>query len=396
MRILDVICTTDSESGGPIEAVERISEVLMRDGHDVVVVSLETQEEAARRKYSFPCTGIGVGPGIGRYRFNPALDHWLRRNAGGFDAVIAHGVWNYTSAAVWRTLRKHRTPYFVFTHGMLDPWFRDHFPIKHIFKSIYWKLVEGRVLRDARAVLFTCEEERLRARNVYPGHAYREQVVLYGTAAPRGNPASESAAFIKAFPGLQGRRFLLFISRIHVKKGCDLLIDAFAECLAEMPQDLDLVIAGPDQAGLTKELQAQAERRGVAGRIHWTGMLKGELKWGAFRNADAMILPSHQENFGFVVAEAMACKKPVLISDKVNIWREVLASNAGVVEPDTLDGTCNLLRRFVALSTEDRVQMGENSAAGFAQYFDIQTTARSLVDTIRALCPEPAEPPQDV
>lgn len=392
MNILHVICTTDSESGGPIQAVERIAEVLVSDGNYAEVVSLEPQEVVSARRKRFPCHCTGVGSGIGRYRYNPDLVEWVRNRAQDFDVVIAHGVWNYSSAAVWRALRGQGTPYFLFTHGMLDPWFRDTFPVKHIFKQIYWWLVEGRVLHDARAVLFTCEEERLRARNVYSGYSYREQVVLYGTAVPKGDAAAESAAFRQAFPAIAQRRYLLFISRIHRKKGCDLLIDAFARCIAEMPPDLDLVIAGPDQEGLVRELQAQAARLGVQDRIHWTGMLKDELKWGAFHNAEAMILPSHQENFGFVVAEAMACGKPVLMSDKVNIWREVLEAEAGIVEPDTREGTCNLLRRFAALTAEERARMSENAVAGFRRFFDIQVTARALAVTLKRLSSEPAEP----
>jgi glycosyltransferase involved in cell wall biosynthesis len=389
MRILHVICTTDLESGGPIEAVHRIAEVFARDGHRPEVVSLEPSELVESRSDQFPCPVTGVGEGIGRYRFNPKLIDWIRWRAVDFDVVVAHGVWNFTSAAVWQAMRGSPIPYFVFTHGMLDPWFRDAFPVKHWMKQAYWALVEGKALRDARAVLFTCEEERLRARGVYRGYKYREQVVQYGTARPTGDAETEKAAFRAAFPQLAGKRYLLFISRIHPKKGCDLLIDAFADCLAELPPDLDLVMAGPDQVGQRKDLEALAARRGVADRVHWTGMLKDELKWGAFRTAEAMILPSHQENFGFVVAEAMVCGTPVLISNKVNIWREVLAAKAGFVEPDTPEGTRNLIRGFMALTDGERAQMKLDAEAGFTKYFDSENTVRALAATLRHLCAEP-------
>ncbi len=389
MRILHVICTTDRESGRPIEAVHRIAEIFARDGHRPEVVSLEPPELVESRRGQFPCPCTGVGAGIGRYRFNPKLIDWIRLRAVDFDVVIAHGVWNFTSAAVWRAMRGSPIPYFVFTHGMLDPWFREAFPAKHWLKQAYWTMVEGRALHDARAVLFTCEEERLRARGVYRGHSYREQVVQYGTARPTGDAGAEKAALRAAFPQLAGKRFLLFISRIHPKKGCDLLIDAFGACLKELPPDLDLVMAGPDQVGQKAELEALARRCGAASRVHWTGMLKNELKWGAFRTAEAMILPSHQENFGFVVAEAMACGTPVLISDKVNIWREVLAAKAGLVEPDTPEGTRNLIRRFMALTDGERAQMKRDAMDGFAQYFDSENTVRALAKTLWKLCDEP-------
>ena len=93
-----------------------------------------------------------------------------------------------------------------------------------------------------------------------------------------------------------------------------------------------------------------AEKLGISDRTHWLGMLEGDLKWGAMRAADALIHPSHHENFGMVIAEAMACGTPVLISDKVNIWREIVASQGGIVEPDTVEGTRKLICRFLALS----------------------------------------------
>jgi glycosyltransferase involved in cell wall biosynthesis len=389
MKLLHLICTTEVESGGPIEALRRISEVQMRDGHEIHVVSLESPEEAANRRFAFPV--IGLGPGIGKYRFCSSLAPWLKSNAGEYDAVIVHGLWNYSSAGAWRALGNRGTPYFVFVHGMMDPWFKQEYPLKHLAKQIYWTLIEGRVLHRARGVLFTCGEEMERARNVFRGPGYREHVVLYGTASPSVDFGVATSEFVTAFPQLESRRFLLFLSRVHPKKGCDLLIRAFADCLAEMPSDLDLVMAGPDQVGWVHKLKDLAGKLGVANRIHWTGTLTGNLKWGAFRSAEAMILPSHQENFGFVVPEAMACSTPVLISDKVNIWREVEAAGAGFVEPDTEEGTRSLVRRFVALSPGEHAAIRRNAREGFLQYFDIEVTARNFATMLAVWKDEPAQ-----
>lgn len=124
------------------------------------------------------------------------------------------------------------------------------------------------------------------------------------------------------------------------------------------------------------------DRLGVGHRIHWPGMLKGEAKWGAFRSAAALLLPSHQENFGVVVAEAMACATPVLISDKVNIWREVSSARAGFIEPDTLEGTRTLIAKFQAMTAEDRERMSKDAREGFLKHFDVQVTARAFVTAI--------------
>ena len=380
MKLLHVIAGSDQESGGPIEALLRISEVLVRDGHQVAVVTLEDEAELAGRRFPLPIAGLGHG--TRPYRYNPQLAPWLEETARRFDVVVLHGLWNYTSFGSWRGLRKGSTPYYIFAHGMMDPWFREKYPLKHFAKQIFWTLAEGRVLRDAQSVLFTCEEERVRARGVFKGHPYKERVVLFGTADPECAPERQIDAFRSAFPHLLDRKFLLFLSRIHPKKGCDLLLQAFAELASELPPDLDLVMAGPDQVGWVPELRLLAQKLGIGPRVHWPGMLKGDLKWGAFRSAAALILPSHQENFGFVVAEAMACSTPVLVSDKVNIWREVEASHAGFVEPDTLEGARSLIRWFHALSPTEHEAMSRNARAGFLKYFDIEVTARDFARAI--------------
>jgi glycosyltransferase involved in cell wall biosynthesis len=134
-----------------------------------------------------------------------------------------------------------------------------------------------------------------------------------------------------------------------------------------------------DRTGLRAELERIAAAEGIAGRIHWPGMLQGAAKWGAFKGAMAFILPSHQENFGIVVAEAMACNTPVLISNKVNIWREVETSGGGLVEPDTQDGALALFERFLALSDEERAAMGRKARLGYESHFSIEGAARDLL-----------------
>jgi glycosyltransferase involved in cell wall biosynthesis len=390
MKILRVIHSTKPESGGPIESLTRRSEALVREGHTVEVVSLDSPAEASGRAFPFPLTALGKG--AGRYGFNPALPLWIRRNAHRFDVVVLHGLWNFSSYGAWLGMRGIPTPYFIFTHGMMDPWFREQYPIRHIFKQMYWWLAEGRVLRDAERVLFTCEEERLRARNVFRSFSYNERVVRYGTSDHSGDPEEEREAFRSAFPELKDKRFLLFVGRIHPKKGCDLLIDAFAQCLRELPDDVDVVIAGPDQLGLMAGLKARAEKLGIAGRVHWPGMIKGSLKWGAYRCADAFILPSHQENFGIVVAEAMSCSTPVLISDKVNIWREVLEESAGIIAPDTLEGTASLIRRFYTLGAQERGALRLSARSGFENRFDIDQAISEIVSVFKLEDDRPPKP----
>ena len=184
MRLLHVICSTDPESGGPIEALLRLSEVLLRDGHEVAVASLESPEEAAKRALPFPVTRLGLG--YGRYRYNSRLAPWLREQAGTYDVVILHGLWNYSSWGAWRALRDHPTPYYIFAHGMMDPWFcRRHTRSSVLPKQIYWTLAEGRVLRGCGKQFYSPAKKRrcVLENRVLGGIRYqRTEFVLLGTA----------------------------------------------------------------------------------------------------------------------------------------------------------------------------------------------------------------------
>jgi glycosyltransferase involved in cell wall biosynthesis len=260
---------------------------------------------------------------------------------------------------------------------MLDPWFKKHYPLKHFKKWMYWPWAEYRVLRDAQAVLFTCEEERVLARQSFWLYRCNEVVVNYGTARPGGDLQTEVDQFFECHPELRGKKLALFMGRLHPKKGCDLLIEAFARVLAEH-SEWHLVIAGPDQVGWQKKLQQQAQGLGIASRITWTGMIGGAMKWGALRAAEVFVLPSHQENFGIVVAEALAAGTPTLISNKVNIWREVQADGAGLVADDTLAGACAFFRSYIDLHQDQRLTMHRSARQCFEQRFEIGRAAGTL------------------
>lgn len=380
MNLLQLIPSLDPRGGGPIEGARKIDTQLSRLGHRMEVACLDAPSQPWQNDY--PATVHALGPAKLGYRYCAALLPWLRANRQRFDAVIVNGLWQYQGLAAWRALAGTDTPYFVFTHGMLDPWFKRTYPLKHLKKWLYWPWAEYRVLRDARAVLFTCEEERRLARESFWLYRAKEVVTAYGTDTPPQDADDQLAtAFRVAHPETQGKRLLLFLSRIHEKKGCDLLIDAFAQ-VAATDSSLHLVMAGPDQTGWAANLKQQAQRLGIADRITWTGMLQGDAKWGAFHAAEVFCLPSHQENFGIVVAEALGCGKPVLISDKVNIWREIEADGAGIVRPDTVEGTVDALRTWLALTPEEQDRMRDSGRRCFENRYRIERVATDLIDII--------------
>lgn len=367
--------------GGPLEGVRQRGLRLLQMGHRVEIVTLDDPAEAFLQE--FPLVVHALGPASGSYRYSARLVPWLKRHAREFDAVVVNGLWQYNSFGAWRALKRMGVPYFVFTHGMLDPWFKHAYPRKHLKKWLYWPWADYRVLRDARAVLFTSDEERRQARRSFWLYRAREKVVAYGTSTPPGNREELRQHFLAANPGLRDRRILLFLSRIQEKKGCDLLVQSFA-AVASADARLHLVMAGPDQTGWVSRLEGMARDLNLSARISWPGMLRGADKWGAFYSAEAFVLPSHQENFGIAVAEALGCGLPVLISDKVNIWREVAAAGAGLVAPDTLQGTTSLLRNWLDMTDEQRRLMGECARALFHRRYTVDAMAKDLLDVVGA------------
>ena len=304
MKLLRVIGTLDPAYGGPVEVSRQINITLCRLGHRVEVVTLDQTD--APWIIGFPGVVHALGPSMGKYRYNRRLIPWLKAHSGDFDAVLVDGIWQFQSFGTWLATRRDSLPYFVFVHGALDPWFKRAYPFKHIKKWCYWPWAEYRVLRDAQAVLFTCDEERILARQSFWLYQVNEAIVDFGIPDPGGDPHGQREQFFRNYPDLRNKRLLFFLSRIHQKKGCDLLIEAFARVAARDPA-LHLVMAGPDQEGWQQKLMALAKARGVKDRITWTGMLTGDMKWGAFHAAEVFVLPSHSENFGIVVAEALAC-----------------------------------------------------------------------------------------
>ncbi len=379
MHFLDIIRTIRLESGGPAEGLRRIIDGYLAEGHTAEVLSLDPPEGLP---HDLPVPVHAMGTSLKGYGYSSKARVWLRNNAHRFDGIVLQGIWQFPGLLALLELRR-RHPYVVFTHGMLDPWFNRTYPLKFVKKMPYWMMIERRVLEGAHRVLFTCLLESQLAPQSFPLSHWTPAVVPYGTAGPPSETQADVAADAEAFyaaTGLApGRHYLLYAGRVQEKKGCDLLIRAYAAVAQELTLPT-LVMAGPDQGGLASQLKADASALGIESRLLWPGMITGRAKWGAFRGAEAFVLPSHQENFGIAVAEALSCGTPVLISDQVNIHADVTACRAGYVEQDTLSGTMALLRRWAQTSPEERERMRVQSKECWRTKFDSAGTSRAIID----------------
>jgi glycosyltransferase involved in cell wall biosynthesis len=370
-----VIGSLDPAHGGPPEVSRQLVRAYAQIGDSMEIACCDSPRAAFLQ--DFPCLVHAFDQNWApRYGVSPRLWNWLHQNAFAYDGIVAQGIWNVPSLAVRQAARKANRPYCIFPHGSLDPWFKRRYPLKHVKKLTYWP-IQYPVLRDAAAVFFTSDKELPLAKLSFRPNEWNAVRFPNGIFPPEGDPTAEIARLYSEMPYLRNRRFLLFLGRIQPKKGCDILLSAFARVAALAP-DLDIVMAGPDQVGWRSKLQRIAAHAGISSRVHWPGALSGDLKWGALRSAEAFILPSHQENFGIAVVESLAAGRPVLITNQVNIWEGIIGDGAGMADDDTLEGIERLLRRWIAASSFEKEAMASRTYACFESRYSLRSGAEAI------------------
>jgi glycosyltransferase involved in cell wall biosynthesis len=400
MNVLHIVAGMDPKTGGVCQAIRTIINGLSELGINNEVSSVDAPGSPYLADYPFPIHALG--PATNSWHYSARMVPWLVENLNRFDRVIVHGLWLYHSYAARKAIKQlkrdpataAKTPkLFIMPHGMLDPWFQEAKgrELKAARNWLYWKLIEDQVVNNADGMLFTCEEELLLARKPFrPYQPSREINVGYGIdSSPAYTPAM-TTAFLAKCPEVTNQPYLLFLSRIHMKKGVDLLIKAYAavkEDRAKAGQSIPkLVIAGPglETAYGQSMQQLVNENPLLKDDVIFPGMLTGNAKWGAFYGCSAFVLPSHQENFGIAVVEALSCGKPVLISNQVNIWREIESASGGFVAPNTVEGTRQTLEAWLDLPAEQKQRMEQQARHTFADYFYINPAATRMAEALSA------------
>jgi glycosyltransferase involved in cell wall biosynthesis len=359
LRIVHVVPLISPKFGGPSVALTGLARCLTSHGVDTMLVTTDADPDGRLdvplnrpvvqdgATYVFHHV-LGIG---GRYGFAPSIVKTLRRTVATYDLVHIHWLYGFVSIAAARAAIAAGVPFVVQPNGSLDPHLlRKNWQVK----QIYLATVGRPLLTRAAAVVFTCEQERMLASY---GARRPEWVIPVGLDGASFAHLPSRGTFRSAFPSIDGP-FLLFVGRLSRQKGLDLLIGAFARLARERP-DLWLVLAGPDPDGYGAHVRALSEQLGVADRVVFAGLLPHELKLAALIDAELFVLPSYAENFGAVITEALACGLPVVISDQVNIHRELAAAGAATV---------------VACSVE-------SVAAGVASALN-DTAARALIATL--------------
>ncbi len=310
--------------------------------------------------------------------FSRPLARALRLCIPRMDVVHIHSLYLYHGAVAAHYARKHGVPYLIRCHGTLDPFlYRRH----RLRKSVMEALFENRNLMGAAALHFTTEEEARLAAPYTRGAP--GMIVPNGVEMDEYRDLPSREELQSRFPELAGKKIILFLGRINFKKGLDILARAFAD-VARAHDDARLMIAGPDNEGLGEKVRRWLADEGVTERVTFTGMLLGEEKLAALSGADLFVLPSYTENFGIAVVEAMACGLPVVISNRVNIWREVVDYGAGRVCPCRPEEFASTMIELLG-DHESAARMGENGRKLVTERFTWSSVGEALENVYASL-----------
>lgn len=390
IKILRVISSMHPSNGGPCQGIRNAIPYFQKAGITTEVVCMDDENSDYPITDNF--TIYKVGNGKTSYQYQPELLKWLRNNIFNYDFVIVHGLWQYHNYAVNQTIKllkkqNRKIPkVIIMPHGMLDPYFQKATDRKWkaIRNELVWSLIEKKCINQADAIFYTCEEEmRLAATTFKTYNPKKIFNVGYGIQKPPENKENLKEDFYKMYPGIKNKRYLLFLSRIHEKKGVDLLINAYKELFQHNQDVPDLVIAGPVASEYAQQMIKLASHNQ---KIHFSGMLTGNAKWGAFYNCEAYLLASHQENFGIAIVEAMACKKPVLITKNINIWSEIHEGGGGwIINLEEKNTLKNTLLEIINQSEDELIDKGVNAFKTYQNKFDIETCANKFIETLNSI-----------
>jgi glycosyltransferase involved in cell wall biosynthesis len=364
MRVLHVIPSVSDRSGGPAAAIVPMCRALMQQGVEVLLLSTTDGLSGIRDAVEYKgVPAIFFAPQFGgSFKYSRPLGAWLSSNIKNFDLAHIHAVFNHSSVAAVKACRKAGVPYIVRPLGTLDPWSMTQ---KSLRKRLFWQVSGKAMLNDASAVHYTSEVEKLSTE--------RHLGLNHGRVIALGIDTNSNGHGARIFP----EPYVLVLSRLHPKKGLDVLIDAFLSLLQkEKLTKWKLVIAGDGPGDYVSKLKAMASAQ--PDRIVFTGWLDEAKKHAMLAGASLLALPSYQENFGLCVMEALAHSVPVLVSPNVNLATEIVAANAGWVAAINKDALAAKLAE--ALSDDD--ELGKRGRAGrqLSQKYSWENSAKELID----------------
>jgi glycosyltransferase involved in cell wall biosynthesis len=390
MHILHVIPYMHPSAGGPPVVVENFVRETIRLGHSAQIISTALLCGGDAPALLQRLNALAPTTFVSQSRTFLPLDRSARHQLGEgvrrADIVHLHTLWHPINIVVRRECARYRRPYVLMPHGMLDP---VSLSMKRWRKALYLRAMESRTIAAAKRLIYTtAEEARLAANKNLP--LPKGVVIPLGADAPLGNSAALASQFVARFPQARGRRQLLFLGRLHEKKGLDRIVNILPSIVQAKPEVL-LAVVGSGAPGYETTIRNAIAAQGLQDNVLMTGRLDGFLKWGAYAAAELFLLPSRQENFAITVAEAMQMGVPVVISRAVNTWPYVKESGAGLVlEEEGIEAA--LLQAVLALLQDEavRTRMGQSGREFARRNLTWAGAAAQLMncyeDVVRAQC----------
>jgi len=374
MRILHVVYSMSLKTGGLAVAVNGMSKALARKGHSVSVYTTDELEDEKGKKieelngykiYRFPSSNFFISS------YSPQLKNQLLDEISNFDVIHIHGLWVYTTYICAKICRRLNRPYIITPHGMLDQW---SFHQGYVKKIIYAAIIEKENINKAKVVHFTTEKEKTRSSHF--GIKAFQAVAPLGIDLKEFIPDEKQQGIKSIAPELYGSRFVLFFSRIHPKKGLELLIKAFSKLSVEF-NDLRLVIMGSGEAGYINNIKHQLKKYGIFDKTYILGAINGKKRFEIVKNAEFVCLPSKQENFGLALVESLACKTPVIVSSHVDLSDDIKKNGAGLIVDYNVDSIYNSCKEFL-LNRKLRDDMAENGRKWVTANYEWANTIERL------------------
>lgn len=348
MRILHYIESLSPGRGGPVRAVSDLCTSLATRGHQVTLWAGELPDGVSPPAKSGSPTVQKIRIRMDRLpRLARGERQRLRGMISGYDVVHLHGMWTLANVQIANDARKAGVPYLITVRGMLDDWCMEQGALR---KRAFMAMCGRSHLENAAVVHLTAKAEETQARKWFPNGRSIVLPNFLDLSPYRDPPGPEIAR--KKFPRLAEKNgngvtapVVLFLSRIHRKKGIETLLHAVASLKS---RDIHCVvaIAGSGDEDYLTAMKKLAEELGIADRTVWTGHVGGDLKISLYQAADVFALPTHSENFGFVFPEAMASGTPVLTTKGVDIWPELESSGAATILDTSADAFAGELARL--------------------------------------------------
>jgi len=324
LKVLYVIGDIRLRSGGTTAVAVEMAEALARRGVSVSLFAAGSEDE------SLIPEGVDVRlfplKAPRRWCYCPQMEEALREMIPQVDAVHIHGLWLYPGMISARLSKRFGKPYLLTPHGMLEKWALNQGLLKSLKKRLYALLVERDTLNSASAVQAVSSREIASIRSF----GVRSRVVLIpnGICVRPADSLPPRGLFRRIHPSLEGKKVVLFLGRLHFKKGLDILIESFERLSRNLP-DARLVVAGPDD-GYGEIVARMIKKKRLSHLVTLTGILRGRQKYSAFVDSDLFVLPSRSEGFPRTVLEAMLAGLPVVVSEGCN-FPEVVEEGAGFV-----------------------------------------------------------------